>query len=128
LEITNLATEVTQELQLNKVQFLGEQDGSPERVLKERLSAVFIFHRNLERAYLAQVRYADEHEVALCLRCTDNQKQKITEVIGEVFGLIFGSHEHLDIVFLGQNQELALRQVCCPFYSKTVPSSLPDDP
>ena len=111
------AATVTQQLQVSGVQFIGEQDGPPERMLKERLSAAFVFHRQLDRAYLALVRYADETGVALSLSCAGGPSQKLAEVVGEVFGSIFGAHEHLDIVFVGEDEELALRRVCRPFYS-----------
>ena len=39
------AATVAQELRVHEIQFLGEQDGPPERMLKEQLSAVFVFHR-----------------------------------------------------------------------------------
>jgi hypothetical protein len=115
--MSSWAATVTQELQVPEIQFLREQDGPPERLLKERLSAAFVFHRQLNRAYLAQVRYADQIGVALCLSCADGPSQKLAEVVGEFFGLIFGAHEHLDIVFVGEDQEPALRRVCPPFYS-----------
>jgi SseB protein C-terminal domain len=113
---TRVAT-VAQELHVSEIQFLGEQDGPPERMLKERLSAAFVFHRQLDRAYLALVRYADETGIALCLSCADRTNRKLAEVVGEVFGSIFAAHEHLDIVFVGEDQEPALRRVCRPFYS-----------
>lgn len=108
---------MAQKLQVAEIQFLVEQDGPPERLLKERLAAIFTFYPKLERAYLVQVQYSDEGGVALCLRCTDGQKQEIAEEIGEAFGSIFGIHEHLDILFVSENQESALRRVCRPFYS-----------
>lgn len=108
---------MTQELQFPEIEFVGEQDGPPERLLKERLSSMFVFHKQLKRAYLAQVRYASEGGVALCVRSADERNQKITEVIGETFASIFGAHEHLDIVFVSETQEVALRNVCRPFYS-----------
>ena len=111
------AAAVTQKLQVPEIQFLADQDGPPERLLKEHLSTVFVFHRQLNRAYLAQVRYADEIGVALCLSCADGPSQNLAAVVGEVFGSIFGAHEHLDIVFVGEDQEPALRRVCRPFYS-----------
>jgi hypothetical protein len=110
---------VAQKLQVPEIEFVGEQDGPPERLLKERLSAAFVFHRWLERAYLAQVRYGDESGVALCLRCADGPYEKLAEVVSEVFKSIFGAHEHLDILFVGEKQELALRQVCRAFYPAT---------
>lgn len=111
------AATVAQELRVPEIEFLGEQDGLPERMLKERLSAAFVFHRQLDRAYLALVRYADETGVALCLSCPDGRNQKLAEVVSEVFGSIFGAHERLDIVFVGVDHELALQRVCRPFYS-----------
>jgi hypothetical protein len=108
---------LTPERQVPEIQFLGEQDGPPERMLKEQLSAAFVLHRQLARAYLAQVRYPDEIGVALCLSCADGPSQKLAEVVNRVFGPIFGGHEHLDIVFVGKDQEPDLQKVCRPFYS-----------
>jgi hypothetical protein len=108
---------VTQKLQVPEIQFLREQDGPPERLLKERLAVAFVFHRQLNRTYLAQIRYADQIGLALCLSCANGPRQKLAEVVGEVFGSIFGAHEHLDIVFVGEDQEPALRGICRPFYS-----------
>lgn len=106
-----------QELQVLEIEFVGEQDGPPERLLKERLSELFVVDRQLERAYLARVRYAGESGVALCLRNADEQNPKLAEAVGAIFGSIFGVHEHLDIVFVSEGQESGLRSVCRPFYS-----------
>jgi hypothetical protein len=108
---------VTRELQVREIRFLGEQDGPPERLLKQRLCAAFVFHQQLECAYLAQVAYPDESGVALCLHCADGEDSQLAEVIGEVFASIFGAHEHLDVLFVSEDQEAALRRVCRPFYA-----------
>lgn len=107
---------VAQERHVPAIHFLGEQEGAPEGLLKRRLSAAFGSHRQLGRAYLALVRYADEAAVALCLSCTGDSNQQLTEAVAEVFASIFGAHEHLDIVFLSEEQERVLRRVCRPFY------------
>ncbi len=111
------AAGMVQALHVPEVQFLGEQDGPPERLLKERLSSAFFFHPSLKEAYLAQVRYADEICVALCIRSVDGPSQILAEVVAGVFGSIFGAREHLDIVFVDDDHEAALRRVCRPFYS-----------
>lgn len=114
---------MTQEREVPEIHFLGEQDGSPERMLKEQLSMAFVFHRKLVRAYLAQIRYADEVGVALCLSCVDGSSQKLVEVVGRIFRSIFSGREHLDIVFVGESQEITLQKVCRPFYSRCVMTS-----
>jgi hypothetical protein len=53
-----------------KVHFICEQDGVPERELKERLVKVFDNQEAVDLAYLATIQYSDEddYSVALCLR------------------------------------------------------------
>jgi hypothetical protein len=115
--MSNPGAAAIQNLQVHEIRFIGEQDGPPERLLKKHLSAAFVFHRHLERAYLAQIQYVDRAGVVLCIRCVDGQDPQLVEVVGEIFGSIFGAHEHLDILFVSEDQEPALRRVCRPFYS-----------
>jgi hypothetical protein len=106
---------------VQSIEFLGEQDGAPERLLKERLTETFIYHRQIHRAYLARVRYPGDQGVALCLSCTSGSKQECAELVGQVFASIFGTHEHLDVVFISEDEERVLRNVCRPFYSARMP-------
>jgi hypothetical protein len=96
------------------VGFVGEQDGEPERLLKDALVAEFRNVAGLKRAYLARVEYADGVHVALCLAAPEDSA--LVERIGARFAGIFGRHEHLDVLFLGPSQEAELQRVCAPFH------------
>lgn len=96
------------------VGFVGEQDGEPERLLKDALVTEFRKASGLKRAYLARVEHADGVHVALCLAAPEDPA--LVERIGACFAGIFGRHEHLDILFLGPGQEAELQRVCAPFH------------
>ena len=96
------------------VGFVGEQDGEPERLLKDALVTDFRNAAGLKRAYLARVQYADGAHVALCLAAPEDPV--LVERIDARFAGIFGQHEHLDIMFLGPGQEAELQRVCAPFH------------
>ena len=100
------------------MQFLGEQDGAPERLLKRRLVEFFMRDNGVQRAYLAQIRVAEQVGVALCIR-TISGPDNVAQEIGAIFGAIFGAHEHLDILFLSDVQEASVRTACSPFFSAT---------
>ena len=94
--------------------FVGEQDGEPERLLKNALVAELCALPEVKRAYLAQVEYADGVHVALCLAAPENGL--LVERLSSVFARIFSRAEHLDIMFVRPNQEAELERVCPPFY------------
>ena len=108
-----------QQLQADTVQFLGEQDGPPEGVLKGRLTRLFEAERVKCCAYLSRVSYGSNHgtNVALCLRIAPGSEQLLVQKIGEVFASIFRGREHLDIVFLSGDQEKELSSRCPAFFS-----------
>lgn len=101
--------------QVQTLVFLGEQDGPPERELKNQLVAVVLGGSQIQRAYLARIEADGERCVALCLRGPADM-EIVRQVFG-VFGGIFGAHEHLDTLFLDESEEHDLRRVCAPFYS-----------
>ncbi|MDE1174500.1 MAG: enhanced serine sensitivity protein SseB C-terminal domain-containing protein [Parvibaculaceae bacterium] len=105
---------------VKKLLFLGEQDGRPERMLKEKLSKLFNFGGEIESAYLAQVDFGNgiDASVALCLRVQGNVQEKIISYVGAAFSNIFKTDQHLDIIFLNDDQELQLKRVCRPFFCK----------
>jgi hypothetical protein len=106
------------QIRIQQLNFLGEQDGPPERELKEQL-ATFLDRGQWARvAYLARVTYEKmaPANVALCVRGQTGQDRVFAEQVGRIFGPIFGSHEHLDIIWLSPEQEAALMQVCKPFF------------
>jgi SseB protein C-terminal domain len=107
-----------EELRARAINFVAEQDGQPERNLKTKLVALFGQLQLVRIAYLACVQYenAGPLEVALCVRGQPGQNRMFAARVGEVFASIFGSHEHLDIIWITPEQETALTRVCRPFY------------
>ena len=115
----------------HQVQFVGEQDGPPERELKERL-ATSLRPMGVQKAYLAVVSYAErkgpqnaagdgaapELNVALCLALSDAaaEKSEIVQRASHDFAAMFGPTQHMDIIFLTDQQDVALKKVCQPFY------------
>jgi len=106
-------------IHVSEVRFLGEQDGKPERLLKGQLAESFKQRGEVERAYLAQVVSGDQAGVALCMRVRHGADQNLVQEVGSIFASLFATQTHLDILFLSEFQELALRNVCAPFYQVT---------
>jgi hypothetical protein len=107
-----------EEIQVPKIRFLGEQDGVPERELKTRLVEFFQRDQSVVKAYLARVAYDERSRVAvaLCLRTQFGPDRGVAEKVGKIFASMFGAHEHLDIMFLGDDDEFKLAKVCSPFF------------
>ncbi len=103
------------------IQFLREQDGKPERLLKTRLVESFKQRDEVQRAYLAQISSGNQSGVALCLKTRHGPDPNIVREVGEIFAGLFVRQEHLDILFLNEPQESALRSICNPFYAVSAP-------
>lgn len=103
------------------INFVGEQDGLPERDLKLEIVRLFQAAQKVERAYLARADYGDGTgiHVVLCVKAVEDLPRLVSKV-GFIFSSIFGSHEHLDILFIREDQELRLRQVCTSFYERVM--------
>jgi SseB protein C-terminal domain len=106
---------------VGEVRFFGEQDGRPERELKERLANFFQTEPAISAAYLARVIYSDKSvNVACCVRMQDGSEENVVRSVGEIFAALFGAHEHLDIIFPTHEQETELVTVCTPFSRRTL--------
>ena len=108
----------SQEIQVPRVRFLGEQDGPPERELKDKLKDIFQLDQSVNTAYLAKVIYGEESSVivALCLKIRFKTDPGLVEKVGRTFASMFGQQEHMDILFLSDDQESELAKVCPPFF------------
>lgn len=107
-----------EELRVRRIDFITEQDGPPERELKGKLVALFNRAAWVRVAYLVRVTYEDNGpmHVALCVRGQPGQNRVFGQRVGEIFASIFGSHEHIDVIWITPEQETALSRVCRPFY------------
>ena len=108
----------SEDIVVQSVSFLSEQDGPPERELKDKFRTLFGQLQLIRTAYLALVRYdnAGPIHVALCVRGQPGQNRMFAERVSQVFSTMFGSHEHLDTIWLTPEQETSLAQVCQAFY------------
>jgi hypothetical protein len=110
----------SEEFYANRLDFLGEQDGPPEQILKENLADFFRDDGNVNRAYLARVSYDGgvSASVVLGLRTTSEDEVTLVEKVGVIFASFFKAKEHLDTVFLTDEIENRLMKVCRPFFVK----------
>jgi hypothetical protein len=104
------------EIRVRKLEFVGEQDGRPEQLLKDRLTEFFERDKSVQRAYLAKITIGNQAGVALCLRSQFGPDRGLAEKIGAIFKTIFNAHEHLDIMFINPVQEGKLARACKPFF------------
>lgn len=121
MKLTNpFSKRPTEELVAHGLTFVGEKDGPPERMLKEKLSELFAGNKNLLMAYLARVRYreANGESVCLCLSVSSGTDKALVEAIGSLFARHFNPAVHLDILFLNLKQEEQLAAVSKPFYRR----------
>jgi len=104
----------------SRVLFLGEQDGAPEREFKDAALVAMQACQEVYALYLARVSY-DEIKVvhiAICIKTANADQKFITTSIARIFATLFSTHEHLDVLFLSEDQEISLSKVCHPFYQK----------
>lgn len=104
------------------VRFAGEQDGIPERSLKNAMVELFDADERIWKAYLAIVDHGPTagSSVTLCLRTVMGPDKRLVAQIGRMFASQFHTTQHLDILFLDGEQEAELGRVCRPFYVRTV--------
>lgn len=98
------------------VEFVGEQDGPPERELKAGLASLFATRAQVSRAYLCRVRYTDRGG-AVALAVVAPEDARLAADIGQVFRQMFGPSMFMDIMFLDSRMETRLASVCKPFYT-----------
>ena len=114
----NRAARSPQQLTARVIKFSGEQDGAAEHDLKVRFIELFRHEPTVERAYLARADYGDATgiHVALSVKSSVGEDKSLNPKVAGIFGAMFGSHEHLDLLFIREDQEEELRLVCAPFY------------
>jgi hypothetical protein len=98
--------------------FIGEQDGAAERDLKARFGELLRHEPMVERAYLARAEHRDGTgvHVTLAIKRSCGADPSLIPKLASIFTGIFGSHEHLDMMFVREDQEQQLRSVCRPLY------------
>jgi hypothetical protein len=105
-----------------RVEFLGEQDGVPERALKAAITPILAADPTIARAYLARVGFqpSDQGSVALCVAGPVVPSPAVLREVQLCFGTLFRTGAALDILALSAEQDSDARRVCSPFYVRTV--------
>jgi SseB protein C-terminal domain len=100
------------------IQFLGEQDGSPEQTIKARWLPIFSQNTSVQSAFLAIVSFdrAATYHPALCIRSSLGDDSALIEKLAAAFKEVFAGSQMLDIMFVTNEQEAQIRKVCRPFY------------
>jgi hypothetical protein len=86
---------------------------------KRLVKQVLVGVPSVQRAYLAVLSFDETgaRSVGLCIRSSGGPSRDLQVRLGQVFtGMMFSRSQHLDILFIGANQEVELRKVCVPFY------------
>jgi len=102
-----------------RITFIGEQAGPVEDDLKSRFGEILSHTPTVQSAYLARLLVGDpEYTVGLCIRSSVGKDDLLQTRLAWVFKELFRAEEHLDILFIRDDQEAELRKVCRAFYEK----------
>jgi hypothetical protein len=109
-----------QTLSVGSVQFLREQDGPSERLLKARLTTILRQARQIQRAYLVRARLqgSDGDSIVLALRTDQPLDAKMISALGTEFGELFERGEALDIVSIDSAREDQIRGMAVAFFQQ----------
>jgi hypothetical protein len=108
-----------QELNPADATFIAQQDGEVEKEFTSKVNVFFEESKANLAAYLCRVHYGDPKQVsvAVCLASPVGEQMELVEGISKIFREMFGQHEHVDIMFIGEEQQRLISDVCRPFYN-----------
>lgn len=100
------------------ITFTGEQDGAHEQRLKEAISVLLDLNATVARAYLVRASYNGINSGVMLGLVTHDKKEsgKLALQMDRVFGALFNTDAHLDVVFLDDEGDAKIRKSCQPFY------------
>ena len=100
------------------VSFIGEQDGAHELRLKEAISVLLDLSATVARAYLVRANTGGITGGVMLGLVTHDKKEsgKLALQMDRVFGALFNTETHLDVVFLDDEGDARIRESCPPFY------------
>ena len=112
----------SEERRESRIEFLGEQDGIPERGLKSALIPILATDATVARAYLVRVAFQPPQsaQVALCLAGPTDPSPIVLQQIQTCFAGMFRANAALDIFALSAEHESDAQRVCSPFYVRAV--------
>ena len=100
------------------VSFIGEQDGARELRLKEAISVLLDLSATVTRAYLVRASTGGITGGVMLGLVTHDKKEsgKLALQMDRVFGALFNTEAHLDVVFLDDEGDVRIPESCPPFY------------
>jgi hypothetical protein len=100
------------------IAFTGEQNGAHEQRLKEAISVLLDLNATVARAYLVRVLNDATTGGFMLGLVTQDQKEsgKLALQMDRVFGALFNTNAHLDVVFIDDGSDAKIRETCQPFY------------
>jgi len=100
------------------VAFIGERDRAREQRLKEAISVLLDLSATVARAYLVRASTdGTSGNVTLGLVTHDKKASgTLASQMDRVFGALFNTERHLDVVFLDDESDAQIRKTCPPFY------------
>ena len=110
----------TEQSRVSTVNFLAEQDGPPERELKQALAENFAQLGSVKTAYLALVDYGRpaERHIALCIVTDEADPAEIVATASRIFRSMFSWDTHLDVLPLSKEAQSQISLVCRPFFAR----------
>jgi SseB protein C-terminal domain len=104
----------------SQIIFIGEQGGADERRLKEAISVLLDLNASVARAYLVLTKGDAAPSVMLGLVTHDRRESgPLALQMDRVFGALFNTETHLDVIFLDDDGDAKIRRTCTPFYHFT---------
>ena len=102
------------------VDFVGQQAGPGEDQLKADFFRIFAARPTVQSAYLARIYRgkAPKPAVALCIRSAIGVDYKLEDELAGIFRARFRHDQRLDLLFLLEEEEMRLREVCPSFYER----------
>ena len=100
------------------VSFIGEQDGARELRLKEAISVLLDLSATVTRAYLVRASTGGITGGVMLGLVTHDKKEsgKLALQMDRVFGALFNTEAHLEVVFLDDEGDAQIQRTCPPFY------------
>ena len=104
-----------------KMRMLGQQQGPGAEFLQNEFCHAFSLLPQVKRAYFCVAGYADcdARGAALCVVSTTGQDRRVVEFIAEVVRRNLGEESSIDVLFLSEQLEHKVAQLCRPFYTRS---------
>jgi len=99
-------------------EFHAAARGEGEERLVAALALLLREHRNVERAYLARVRYGAGQPLDMALCLVGEESDELYAVLRKLFHAMFEQGQHLDIVFVSPDEEARLRELAPPVHQR----------